>query len=53
MSYPLFAFMLKGIDLVTLVGVQVLFGVILACISGPAPTALIELFPTKNRSSWL
>ena len=53
LSYPTFAFMLSGIDVWTLVGVQIFFGIMLAAISGPATSALIEIFPTQTRSSWL
>ncbi|WP_171026222.1 MFS transporter [Mesorhizobium comanense] len=53
LTYPLFFFMLSGIGVWTLVAIQILFGVSLAAISGPATAALTEIFPTHNRSSWL
>jgi MHS family proline/betaine transporter-like MFS transporter len=45
--------MLRGIDVWTLIGVQIVFGIFLALISGPATSALIEIFPTKIHASWL
>jgi len=53
LSYPLFSILLAGVPLVTLIGIQVVFGIALAAISGPATAALIEIFPTRIRSGWL
>src|SRR5262249_18796430 len=53
LSYPLFSLLLAGVPLVVLIGIQVVFGIALAAISGPATAALIEIFPTRVRSGWL
>ncbi len=53
LSYPLFLLLLAGVPFVALIGIQAIFGIALAAISGPATAALIEVFPTRIRSGWL
>ena len=53
LSYPLFVILLDGASLLMLTGIQIIFGIALAAISGPATAALIEIFPTRIRSGWL
>ncbi|MEN1968892.1 MFS transporter [Lentibacillus sp. N15] len=48
LTYPLFLLISTGNILFVLFG-QILFGIILAVFSGPGPTALVEMFPTKVR----
>ena len=53
LPYPLFLLMLSGAGLATIVGVQILFGLMIALFSGPGPAAIAEIFPTKVRSTWM
>jgi len=53
LSYPLFKVMISGVALHTVVGVQVLFALMIAAFSGPAPAAIAEIFPTSTRSTWM
>jgi MHS family proline/betaine transporter-like MFS transporter len=53
LPYPLFLLMLSGAGLATIVGIQILFGLMIALFSGPGPAAIAEIFPTKVRSTWM
>lgn len=53
LPYPLFAMMLDGAYVATVVMVQVVFAVAIALFSGPGPAAIAEIFPTAMRSTWL
>ncbi len=53
LPYPLFAMMLDGAHVATVVMVQVVFAVAIALFSGPGPAAIAEIFPTAIRSTWL
>ena len=37
----------------TLIAVQVILSIILAAFSGPGPAAIAEIFPTRERSTWM
>lgn len=51
--YPLFTFLQHDSSLKTVAMVQVVMNILLATISGPAATTLVEIFPPKNRTTWL
>lgn len=52
--YPVFSYLLSGnVSLASLIAVQVLFAVLIAMFSGAGPAAIAEIFPTRNRSTWM
>jgi MHS family proline/betaine transporter-like MFS transporter len=53
LPYPLFALLLSGPSLATVIGVQMLFALAIALFSGPGPAAIAEIFPTRMRSTWM
>ena len=54
MPYPVFSYLLSGnVSLASLIAVQVLFAVLIAMFSGAGPAAIAEIFPTRNRSTWM
>jgi len=53
LPYPLFLLMLSGAGLGTIIGIQILFGLMISLFSGPGPAAIAEIFPTKVRSTWM
>jgi MHS family proline/betaine transporter-like MFS transporter len=53
LTYPLFAYMLSGVSMLHVVGIQLLFGLMIAMFSGPGPAAIAEIFPTNSRSTWM
>ncbi len=53
LTYPLFAAMASGATLVTVMGIQILFALMIAMFSGPGPAAIAEMFPTHSRSTWM
>jgi MFS transporter, MHS family, proline/betaine transporter len=53
LTYPLFSFMLSGVSLLSVIGVQFVFGLMIAMFSGPGPAAIAEIFPTHSRSTWM
>ena len=53
LPYPLFALMLDGAAVATIVAVQALFALAIALFSGPGPAAIAEIFPTAVRSTWM
>jgi MFS transporter, MHS family, proline/betaine transporter len=53
LPYPLFALMLDGAVVSTIVAVQALFALAIALFSGPGPAAIAEIFPTRVRSTWM
>jgi MHS family proline/betaine transporter-like MFS transporter len=40
-------------SLAVVMGVQVLFALMIASFSGPGPAAILEIFPTRMRSTWM
>jgi MHS family proline/betaine transporter-like MFS transporter len=54
LTWPLMSMMLgSGGDFMTIVGIQLLFGIAIALFSGPGPAAIAEIFPTRGRSTWM
>lgn len=53
LTYPLFAYMLSGVSLISVIGIQLIFGLMIAMFSGPGPAAIAEIFPTNSRSTWM
>lgn len=52
--YPVFSYLLSGnVSLGSLIAVQVLFAILIAMFSGAGPAAIAEIFPTRNRSTWM
>ena len=53
LTYPLFLWITRSPSFMSLVVVQLIFGTLTAMYTGPAPTMLSELFPTRVRSTGL
>jgi MFS transporter, MHS family, proline/betaine transporter len=53
LTRPLFAVILGEPGFVTIALVQALFGAAIALYSGAGPAAIVEMFPTLGRSSWM
>lgn len=53
LPYPMFALMLGGVPLATIVAIQALFGLLIASFSGPGPAAISEIFETRGRTTWM
>ena len=51
LAYPGFLLMVSGLPVWGVALVQVGFNLAIACFSGPGPAALVELFPTRTRTS--
>jgi MHS family proline/betaine transporter-like MFS transporter len=51
LAYPGFLLMLSGLPAYGVALVQIGFNLVIACFSGPGPAALVELFPTRSRTS--
>ncbi|QCI65884.1 MFS transporter [Phreatobacter stygius] len=52
--YPVFSYLLSGgVSLTSLIIVQVVFAVMISMFSGAGPAAIAEIFPTRNRSTWM
>lgn len=51
--YPLFSFLHRGSSIQAVALVQVVMNLLLATISGPAATTLVEIFPARSRTTWL
>ena len=51
LSYPGFVLMTSGLPIWGVVLVQVFFNLVISTFSGPGPAALVELFPTRSRTS--
>ena len=49
--YPIFNYLLTSPTLLSLVCVQVFFGILIALYSGPGPAAIAELFDTTKRAT--
>lgn len=50
-SYPLIAYLSANPSVEALIGVQMVMALMIAAFTGPAPSALAELFPTSIRST--
>lgn len=53
LSYPLFAAMVAGAGLATVILIQTVFALLISAFSGPGPAAIAEIFPTSSRSTWI
>jgi MFS family permease len=53
LSYPLFAAMVAGAGLGTVILIQIVFALLISAFSGPGPAAIAEIFPTSSRSTWM
>lgn len=55
LPYPVFRFLVAngGASLSALIVVQVAFALLIAMFSGPGPSAIAEIFPTRTRSTWM
>ena len=53
LSYPLFAAMVAGVGLPTVILIQIVFALLISAFSGPGPAAIAEIFPTSSRSTWM
>ncbi|RQN33891.1 MFS transporter [Paraburkholderia tropica] len=51
LSYPLYAFIVSGISFMTFFFTQLLMNLAFIMYSGPGPSALAEMFPTRVRST--
>jgi MHS family proline/betaine transporter-like MFS transporter len=53
--YPAFNYLVsaESVSLPMLIAVQTIFALLIAMFSGPGPAAIAEIFPTKNRSTWM
>jgi MHS family proline/betaine transporter-like MFS transporter len=51
LSYPGFLLMLSGVPAYGVTLIQIGFNLVIATFSGPGPAALVELFPTRSRTS--
>ncbi len=53
LAYPLFYLLGSGIAPLTVLMVQILIGFIMSLYTGPSPATLVELFPTRARSTYM
>ena len=53
LTYLMFSFMLSTGTLANVVITQLALAVMLAAFSGPGPAAVVEIFPTNGRSTWM
>jgi len=53
LPYPLFAAMVHGGGLATVLLVQIAFALAISMFSGPGPAAIAEMFPTRLRTTWM
>ncbi|WP_163489233.1 MFS transporter, partial [Klebsiella pneumoniae] len=52
--YQVFSYLLSGgVSLTSLIIVQIVFAVMISMFSGAGPAAIAEIFPTRNRSTWM
>lgn len=52
--YPVFSFLLSGgASYAELIVVQIVFALMISMFSGAGPAAIAEIFPTRNRSTWM
>jgi MHS family proline/betaine transporter-like MFS transporter len=53
LAYPIFALIVWGSRLAVILPVQVCVSVLIAFFSGPGPSAIAEIFPTRARALWM
>jgi MHS family proline/betaine transporter-like MFS transporter len=55
LPYPVFSLLVAngGASLGTLMVVQIAFALLISMFSGPGPSAIAEIFPTRSRSTWM
>jgi MHS family proline/betaine transporter-like MFS transporter len=53
LPYPIFSFLVSGASLTQLILVQILFAILISMFSGAGPAAIAEMFPTRERSTWM
>ena len=53
LTYPLFSAMHNGASLTTVVLVQLFVGLLISLYAGTAPATMVEIFRTKNRSTYM
>jgi MHS family proline/betaine transporter-like MFS transporter len=53
LPYPIFNFLVSGASFAQLVMVQILFAILISMFSGAGPAAIAEMFPTRERSTWM
>lgn len=53
LPYPVFSLLVSGPPFAVVILVQIVFGAIISLFSGAGPAAICEIFPTKNRSTWM
>lgn len=53
LSYGLFTYMLSSGSLSSVVTTQLVLAIMLAALSGPGPAAVVEIFHTAGRSTWM
>ena len=51
--YPVFNFLISGASVTELILVQIGFAILISCFSGAGPAAIAEMFPTRERSTWM
>jgi MHS family proline/betaine transporter-like MFS transporter len=51
-TYPLFYFLINGVNLIAYMAIIFSFTLMLAVFSGPAVAMFIEQFPTRDRNTW-
>ena len=53
LPYPIFIYLLSGASYTSLILVQILFALLISMFSGAGPAAIAEIFPTRQRSTWM
>jgi MHS family proline/betaine transporter-like MFS transporter len=53
LTYPAFSLVASGISLPAVMALQFGLGFLLSIICGVSPTAISEIFPTHNRTTWM
>ena len=51
--YPVFSYLAGGASYTELILVQIVFAILISMFSGAGPAAIAEMFPTRNRSTWM
>jgi MHS family proline/betaine transporter-like MFS transporter len=51
--YPAFSFLITPASVTELILVQIGFAILISCFSGAGPAAIAEMFPTRERSTWM
>jgi MFS transporter, MHS family, proline/betaine transporter len=53
LTYPAFSLVASGVSLPAIMALQFCLGAILAIVAGVSPSAISEIFPTHNRTTWM